>query len=203
MIEPMEKEKRESGEPSGEVRDDHDNGTAAIGVVDGGRARRSRASFWLQAGVFLTVLFGYLLGEGRTPPYNDSKQIYTVAETIVDQGTIGYAVPGGKLYAQQAFLTSAIHIPGVALRRFLTKSSPALDRLIKPMTSHFGSQVACAIGCLVLFRLLVHLGLSLLAASLGTLAFASRASCRSMRAPHGPRGCRPPASWGSIPRSCA
>jgi len=131
-----------------------------------------RASGWLQAGVFLTVLFGYLLGEGRTPPYNDSKQIYTVAESIVYRGNVAIPVPGGTMYAQQAFLTSAIHVPGVALRKLITTASPALDRLVRPMTSHVGSQVMCAIGCFVLFRLLVHLGISLLAASLCTLAFA-------------------------------
>jgi hypothetical protein len=161
MTEPMRKETPESGEPpADQVR------------ADGEARPRARPSTLLQTGVFLTVLFGYLLGEGRTPPYNDSRQIYTVAETIVYEGSIGYSVPGGKLYAQQAFLTSAIHLPGVAVRRFLAKTNPSLDRLIKPMTSHFGSQVACAIGCLVLFRLLAYLGLSLLAASLGTFAFA-------------------------------
>jgi hypothetical protein len=60
----------------------------------------------------------------------------------------------------------------VALRWLITKSNPAVDRLVKPMTSHVGSQVMCAIGCLVFFRLLVHLGISLLAASLCTLALA-------------------------------
>jgi hypothetical protein len=130
------------------------------------------ASKCLQAGIFLTVLCCYLLGDGRTPPYNDSKQIYTVAESIVDRGAIDIPVPGGKMYAQQAFFTSAIHIPGVALRRQLTKSDPTLDRLVKPMTSHLGTQVMVALGCLVFFRLLVHLGISLLAASLATLALA-------------------------------
>jgi hypothetical protein len=126
----------------------------------------------MQAGIFLVVLFGYFLGDSRTPPYNDSKQIYWVAESIVDRGAIDVLVPGGKLYVQQAFFTSAVHVPGVALRRYLAKSNPALDPLVKPMTSHMGTQVMAAIGCLVFFRLLAYLGISLLASSLATFALA-------------------------------
>ena len=75
------------------------------------------------------------------------------------------------MYAPHPFFTSAIHVPGAAVRWLVTKSHPDLDRLVKPLTSHLGSQVMCALGCLVLFRLLVHLGISLAAASLCTLAF--------------------------------
>jgi hypothetical protein len=137
-----------------------------------GLSAPKRASGWLQAGVFLAVLFSYLLGGSRTPPYNDSKHIYTVAESIVYRKSIDIPVPGGKMYAQQAFLTSAIHVPGVALRWLITKSHPELDRLVKPMTSHLGNQVMAALGCLVFFRLLVYLGISLVGASLSTLALA-------------------------------
>ena len=133
------------------------------------------ASRWVQTGVFLTVLFAYMLGESRTPPYNDSKQIYTVAESIIFRKTIEITTPGGKVYAQQSFLPSAIHLPGVVIRWAITRNNPALDKIVKPMTSHLGTQLMAALGCLVFFRLLLHLGISLGAASLGTafLAFAT------------------------------
>ena len=137
--------------------------------------RRYGASGWLQAGVFLTIFFVYLLGESRTPPYSDSKQIYTVAESIVYRHSIDISLLGGGMYAQQPFFASAIHVPGAAVRWAITKHHPALDKLVKPMTSHLGTQLMAALGCLVFFRLLLHLGISLGAASLGTvfLAFAT------------------------------
>jgi hypothetical protein len=139
---------------------------------DGRSIPPKTASVWLQAGLFLTILAAYLLGEGRTPPYNDSKLIYTVAESIVYRHSLAIPVPGGQMHGPHPILASAIHVPGVVLRRELTKSAPEIDRLIKPMTSHLGNQVVAALGCLVFFRLLVHLGLSLGAASLGTLLLA-------------------------------
>jgi hypothetical protein len=133
------------------------------------------ASVSLQAGVFLTILFAYFLGEGRTPPYNDSKHIYTVAESIIYRKDIAIPIPGGKFYAPHPFLTSAIHVPGAAIRWAITKSNPAVDKLIKPMTSHLGSQFMTALAGLIFFRLLLFLGVSLGAASVGTilLAFAT------------------------------
>ena len=130
------------------------------------------AGRWLCAGVFLAVLFAYFVGESRTPPYNDSKFIYTVAESIVYRNSIDIPVPGGVLKAQHPLLPSAIHVPGVLLRKAIAKGDPALDRLVKPMTSHLGTQVMVALGCLVFFRLLLHLGISLGASSLGTVALA-------------------------------
>jgi hypothetical protein len=126
----------------------------------------------VQAGLFLTILFAYFLGEGRTPPYNDSKHIYTVAESMVYRKDLAIPVPGGKFYAPQPFLTSVIHVPGVFIRWAITKADPAVDKLVKPMTSHLGSQLVSAIGCLVLFRLLLHLGISLGVASAGVLLLA-------------------------------
>ncbi len=139
-----------------------------------GRPGRA-SSGWIEVGVFLTILFAYLLGEGRTPPYNDSKTIYTVAESIVYRKAIDIPVPGGKFYAPQPFLTSAIHVPGAAIRWAITRYDPGVDKLVKPMTSHLGNQLVTALGCLVFFRLLIHLGISLGAASLGTalLAFST------------------------------
>jgi len=132
------------------------------------------ASRWMEVGIFLTVLFAYMLGESRTPPYNDSKQIYTVAESIIYRKTIELTTPGAKVYAQHPFLPSAIHVPGVVLRWAMTKDNPAIERLVKPITSHIGTQILSALGCLVFFRLLLHLGISLGAASLSEadLAFA-------------------------------
>jgi len=133
------------------------------------------ASRWMEVGIFLTVLFAYMLGESRTPPYNDSKQIYTVAESIIYRKTIELTTPGAKVFAPQPFLPSAIHVPGVIIRWAMTKDNPAIDRLVKPITSHLGTQILSALGCLVFFRLLLHLGISLGAASLSTvlLAFAT------------------------------
>ena len=130
------------------------------------------ASVGLQAGLFLTILFSYFLGEGRTPPYNDSKTIYTVAESIVYRKAIDIPVAVGKFYAPHPFLTSAIHVPGAFIRWAITKSSPEVDKLVKPMTSHLGSQLVSALACLVFFRLLLHLGISLGAASAGALFLA-------------------------------
>jgi len=129
----------------------------------------------LQAGVFLFVLFAYFIGESRTPPYNDSKFIYTVAESIVYRHSIDIPVPGGTLKAQHPLLPSAIHVPGVVLRRAIAKDDRALDKLVTPMTSHLGTELVVALGCLVFLRLLGYLGISLFAASLGTvvLAFAT------------------------------
>jgi hypothetical protein len=129
-------------------------------------------SKWSQAGVFFVVLFGYLIAESRTPPYNDSKHIYTVAESVVYRHSIDIPVPGGKMYAQQPFLVSAIHVPGVALRWFITKSNPGADKIVKPITSHLGSQLMAAVGCLVFFRLLVYLGISVGGATFGTAVLA-------------------------------
>jgi hypothetical protein len=123
----------------------------------------------LEIGVFLTVLFAYLLFDSRTPPYNDSRAIYAVAESIVYRHSITI---DGTSYAQQAFLPSAIQVPGVALRWALGHKDPGLDRLVKPMTSHVGTQAVVAIGCLVFFRLLLYLGLSTKASSLATLLLA-------------------------------
>lgn len=127
---------------------------------------------WLSAGVLLTVLFAYLIGESRTPPYIDSKQLYDVAESIVYRGSIQIPPSNGVLYAQHPFLASAIHLPGVVLRKAIAGGEAEVDRLIKPLTSHLGSQIVAAIGCLVFLRLLLFLGVSRLGGSLGTLMLA-------------------------------
>ena len=136
------------------------------------RSGQKRTSRWLSAGVFVTVLCAYLIGESRTPPYIDSRQIYDVAESLIYRGTVQIPVGGGVSYAQQPFLPSAIHLPGVALRKVIAADNPDVDRLVKPLTSHVGSQIVGAIGCLVFFRLLLFLGASAGAASLGTLVLA-------------------------------
>jgi len=130
------------------------------------------ASASLQAGIFLTILFAYLVCESRTPPYIDSKQVYDVAESIVYRGSVKIPIPNGWGYAMHPFLPSAIHVPGAVLRRALASENPELDKIVKPITSHLGSEVMAALGCLVFFRLLLYLGVSALAASLGTLALA-------------------------------
>ena len=134
--------------------------------------RQSRAGGWLSAGVLLTVLFTYLACEGRTPPYIDSRQIYDVAESIVYRGTVRIPPLTSVNYAHHPFLPSAIHLPGVVLRKVIAGDDAQLDKLIKPITSHLGSQIVAAIGCLVFLRLLLFLGLSRWGASLGTLILA-------------------------------
>jgi hypothetical protein len=133
--------------------------------------RRSTASWRVQLGIFLTVLCAYLIGESRTPPHNDSRMIYLVAESIVYRDTLDIGM-GAKVYAQHPFLVSAIHIPGAALRKAITKNHPELDAIVKPLTSHLGSELVSALGCLLFFRFLLYLGVSLAAASLGTVALA-------------------------------
>jgi hypothetical protein len=51
-----------------------------------------------------------------TPPPNDSQYIDTVAESIAHRKDIAIPVPGGNFEAPQPFLTSAIRVPGAALR---------------------------------------------------------------------------------------
>jgi hypothetical protein len=144
--------------------------TCATRFHQDGQART--ASGWLQAGIFLTILFAYLVGEGRTLPYIDSKQVYDVAESIVYRGSVKIPVGGGFSYATHPFLPSAIHVPGAALRYAIARNNPELDKIVKPITSHFGSEVMAALGCLVFFRLLLYLGVTAAAASLGTLVLA-------------------------------
>jgi len=122
--------------------------------------------------VCFTIFFAYMLGEGRTPPFNDSKVIYSVAESILYRQAVDVPVPGGKLYAQQPLLPSAIHLPGVALRKAIAGGDPALDKLVKPMTSHLGTQLMVVLGCLLFFRFLLYLEVSRRGASLATLALA-------------------------------
>jgi hypothetical protein len=122
--------------------------------------------------VFLTILFAFLIGESRTPPYIDSKQLYDVAESIIYRGSIQIPQSNGVIYAQHPFLASAIHLPGVVLRKLIASGDAEVDKLIKPLTSHLGSEIVAAIGCLVFLRLLLFLGVSRLGASLGTLVLA-------------------------------
>ncbi len=132
----------------------------------------SRAGGWISAGVLVTILFTYLAFEGRTPPYIDSRQLYDVAESIVYRGTIRIPPYTSVNYAQHPFLPSAIHLPGVVLRKAIAGNDAQVDKLVKPMTSHLGSQIVAVIGCLVFLRLLLFLGLSPWGASLGTLILA-------------------------------
>jgi hypothetical protein len=134
--------------------------------------RHARAGGWLSAGVLLTVLFTYLAFEGRTPPYIDSRQIYDVAESIVYRHSVAIPPFTSVNYAPHPFLPSAIHLPGVVLRKAIAGDDAQLDKLVKPITSHLGSQIVAAIGCLVFLRLLLFLGLSRWGASLGTLILA-------------------------------
>lgn len=133
--------------------------------------RHGTVSWRVQLGIFLTVLCAYLIGESRTPPHNDSRMIYLVAESIVYRDTLDIGM-GANVYAQHPLLVSAIHIPGAALRKAITKNHPELDPIVKPLTSHLGSELVSALGCLLFFRFLLYLGVSLAAASLGTVALA-------------------------------
>jgi hypothetical protein len=136
------------------------------------QSARGTPNRWIQVGLFVTILFAYLLSDGRTPPYTDAQQIYGVAEAIVYRKSIQLPIGNGTGYASHPFLTSAIHVPATAVRWALAKTDPELDRLLKPIASHFGGIVVATVGCLVFFRLLVHLGLSFLAASLLTIVLA-------------------------------
>jgi hypothetical protein len=131
-----------------------------------------RPRYRLQIGLGLVIFFAYLLGEGRTPPYNDSKVIYGVAEAMVYRNAIGIETQGGTFYAPQPLLPSVIHVPGVALRKAIAGGDSTRDKLVKPMTSHLGSQVVVVLGCIVFFRFLLYLGASQLASVVTTLTLA-------------------------------
>ena len=133
---------------------------------------RSSRNGWLQTGLFVTILFAYLLADGRTPPYTDAQQIYGVAEALVYRNSIQLPVGNGTGYASHPFLTSVIHVPATALRWALARNNPELDRLLKPFASHFAGIVVASLGCLIFFRLLVYLGISALGASLATAVLA-------------------------------
>jgi hypothetical protein len=130
------------------------------------------ANRWIQVGLCLTILFAYLLGDGRTPPNDDARQIYGVAESIVYRHTIRLPDGYGAVFASHPFLTSAIHVPATAVRWALARNDPDLDRILRPLASHFGGIVVATLGCLVFFRLLVHLGISPLTASLVSVVLA-------------------------------
>lgn len=134
-------------------------------------AMRRALSTRVQVGIFLTVLCAYLMGESRTPPHNDSRLIYSVAEAIVYRGNLDIGM-GTNGYAPHPLLVSAIHIPGAALRKAITQNHQELDPIVKPLTSHLGSELIAAFGCLLFFRFLLYLGVSFAAASLGTVALA-------------------------------
>jgi hypothetical protein len=133
-----------------------------------------------QVGLFFALFFAYLVLGGREPPWNDARQIYQVAESLVERGAVDveartFVVRDGKYYAAHPFLSSAVHLPGALLSRLTTKLWPGSDRLMMPLCSHLGSAALAALVGLLFFRLCLTLGTSLTAARVGTvmLAFAT------------------------------
>jgi hypothetical protein len=133
-----------------------------------------------QLGLFFALFFAYLVLGGREPPWNDARQIYQVAESLVQRGAIDveartFVVRDGKFYAAHPFLSSAVHVPGALLVKLTSKAWPGSDRLVMPLASHLGPAALAALVGLLFFRLCLTLGTSLAAARMGTatLAFAT------------------------------
>jgi hypothetical protein len=127
----------------------------------------------LYLGVFLATFFLLLLLGGRTPPYNDGKQIFDHAENLIYKGQIGIDVgPGPKFYSPRPILVSLIHLPDVALRRAVSAIFPAADGLTRVMTSHLVPAALTAITCVLYVRFVLLLGVGVGVASLCALILA-------------------------------
>lgn len=127
-----------------------------------------------QVGLFFALFFAYLVVGGREPPWNDARQIYMVAESLVQRGAIDvptrtHIKRGDKSFAAHPFLASAVHIPGALLERGTTKLWPDSARLVRPLASHIGPAALGALVGLLFFRLCLFLGSSLSGARLGVL----------------------------------
>jgi hypothetical protein len=113
-----------------------------------------------------------LLG-GRTPPYNDGKQIFDHAENLVYKGQIGIDVGGNaKFYSPRPIFVSLIHVPDVALRRAVSLVFPAADSVSRIVTSHVVSAILTALLCVLHVRFILLLGVGTGAASLSALLLA-------------------------------
>src|SRR5664279_407961 len=127
----------------------------------------------LYLGIFLAVFFLLLLLGGRTPPYNDGKQIFDHAENLVYKGQIGIDVGGGaKFYSPRPILVSLIHVPDVVLRRAVSSVFPAADSVTRLVTSHVVPAILTALTCVLYVRFILLLGVGTGAASLSALLLA-------------------------------
>jgi hypothetical protein len=132
-----------------------------------------------QVGLYFALFFAFLVLGGREPPWNDARQIYQVAESLVERGAVNveartFVVRDGKYYAAHPFLSSAVHLPGAVLMQAITKgkASPDADKLLLPLASHIGPAALAALIGLLFFRLCLSLGSSLAAARVGTATLA-------------------------------
>ena len=124
----------------------------------------------LYLGILLTTFFLMVLLGGKTPPYNDGKQIFDHAENLVYKGQIGIDIgPGAKFYSPRPIFVSLIHVPGVALRRVISGIAPGSDGVTRILTSHIVPAALTAIICILYVRFILLLGVSVTAASISAL----------------------------------
>src|SRR5688572_30546353 len=125
-----------------------------------------------QVGLFFALFFAYLVVGSREPPWNDARQIYQVAESLVARGEINVGVKthvqrDGRHYAAHPFLISALHLPGAFIEQAAVRRWPQAGKEIRPLTSHLGPAAVAALLGLLFFRLCLAVGASLAAARVG------------------------------------
>jgi hypothetical protein len=125
----------------------------------------------LYLGIFLGIFFfTHLLG-GQTQPYNDGRQMFGHAESLVYNGTFGIPDASGKAYYNpRPMLVSLVHVPGVLLRKGLAAVFPAADAVTRIMTSHIVPAALLALTGVLFVRYLLLIGVGVAAASLSALA---------------------------------
>ncbi len=130
-----------------------------------------------QLGLFFFAFFLYLLFGSREVPWTDAKRLHMVAESIVHRNAVDIdiqtsLVRDGKHYAFNPFLTSAVHIPGAALHKYVLETWPRAGAATKALGSHLGPALSAALVCLFFCLLCRDLGVSLVVANLSTVVLA-------------------------------
>ncbi len=138
---------------------------------------RLRGSFWL----FGTIALLYLFSTSRERPWGDATPIWEVADSIVHSHNFHArtrwptALPNGKdghLYGLAPLFQSAIHIPGAALQRQISKVFPAYWQITWRFTSHLAPTLLGTLACVLFFGLCKKLGMPPIPAAASTLALA-------------------------------
>ena len=138
---------------------------------------RWRGGFWL----FGAIAFLYLFSTSRERPWGDATPIWEVADSIAHSHNLHAktrwpsALPNGKdghLYGLAPLLQSAIHVPGAALQRRISKSFPAYWQITWRFTSHLAPTLLGTLACVLFFGLCRKLGMQPIPAAASTLALA-------------------------------
>lgn len=125
--------------------------------------------------LFMLFFATFMLLNSRERPWGDAHIMYLVAERLATARSLDIPVawppgshrgPDGKIYSQYALGPSVASVPGVWLRSVLDLTVPTAKEVSFPVTSHLASAALAALACVLLFSLLRHLGVGLLAAAM-------------------------------------